>query len=954
MTLRRCVVLVGREDELQLLEGLVGQVRAGQGAAAWVLGDPGIGKSTLIAAGLAEAERQGCQVYSATAYQQSPNFPLHVLLEALRADGPVAGAEEPGADPVTSSKAEIAGLLYGQQAQLVTPRDAVAAAAERLVTLVHQLCAVAPAILVLDDAQWADEASLAVLLRLGRALGQLPLLLVVAARSLPRRAEVEGLHEALADAGACTIELGPVGSTEAAEMVRQLIGVPPGPALAEQLTAAGGNPLYLRELIDALVRESRLSLDAEQVELRGHSSDLPATLPAAIGRRLRFLSEPTMSGLRVAAVLGPAFSADDLRVVTGQRATELIDVVNEAVSAGVLTESGPQTLAFRHGLVHQTLYGGMPASLRAALHRQAAENLAGAGAHAERVAMQLLAAPLPADAWMIDWVTGAAPMLSQRAPQVAAELLERARDGLDWRDSRREHLDADLAMTQLLLGDNEQAVRLAQPVLEHTRDPAMAGRITWTLGYALSRLDRLDQAIEVTGRALAREGLPPVWSARLRARRSMSLFGVGRYEEASAEAGRAEAEGVQAGDRLAVGFSLYTRAEVEFYYRRNAAAGKAAADRALAMLGDEPEAMDLVLLLMVNLGGALLALGLYAESDHMYGQAVALMERGTPPRQAQAWVLTAVAAFYRGHWDDALTALEVAAQLPLDALYRQSLGGAAAQVAVHRDDRAAADRLLRGAGDIELTEGDARIQFECLVVAWALAAERAAAPAEALRRLLSAFDPDGTLEFSRLGVASTPWLPDVVRLALAVGEPDVASAAAKICAREAVSQPRPTTKAAAQHCQGLVDADPAAVGAAGEIFQSIGYPLFAAQALENAAVLHAEKGDLDPARAAHRQAIAIYTDLRAEWDIMRADARLRQYKVRRGTRGTRRRPDSGWDALTPTEQKIARLVADGQSNPDIATELFLSRHTVESHVRHILAKLGAASRVEIARAVTDQ
>jgi DNA-binding CsgD family transcriptional regulator len=949
-------VLVGREDQLQLLQGLVGQVRAGQGGAAWVAGDPGIGKSALIAAGLAEAERQGCQVYSATAYQQSPIFPLHVLLEALRADadGSFASAEERGPDPVRASKAEISGLLYGRQAELVTPRDAVAAAAERLVTLVHLLCAVAPSILVLDDAQWADEASLGVLLRLGRALHQLPLLLVVAARSLPWRPEVAGLREALTDADAFTIELGPVGSIEAAEIVRQLLGVPPGPALAEQLTAAGGNPLYLRELIDALVRESRLSLDGEQVELRGQSADLPATLPAAIGRRLRFLSEPTLSGLRVAAVLGPAFSAEELRIVTGQRATELIGVVDEAVSAGVLTESGPKTLAFRHGLVHQTLYEGMPASLRAALHRQAAENLAGAGAQAERVAGQLLAAPLAADAWMIDWVAGAAPMLSQRAPKVAVELLERARDGLDWQDSRRERLDADLAMAQLLLGDNEQAVRLAQPVLEHTLDPAMAGRVTWTLAYALSRMDRHEQGIEVTGQALAREGLPAVWSARLRARLAMSLFAVGRYDEASAQAERAEAEGTEVGDRLAVGFSLYTRAELEFYYRRNVVAGKEAVDRALVMLGDEPEATDLVLLLMVNLGGALLALGMYEESDRMYDRAVALMDRATLPRQAHAWVLTAVSAFYRGQWDDALVELEVAGQLPLDAAYRQYLGGAAAQMAVHRDDKAAADVYLRGAEDVELVDSEVRIQVECLLVAWALAAERDANPAEALTRLRSAFDPEGTLEFSRLGVTSTPWLPDVVRLALAVGEPAVATAAAKVCAREADSQPRPTTKAAAQHCQGLLDADPSAVLGAAKIFQSIGFPLFTAQAFENAAVLHAEQGDLKQARIAHRQAIDIYSDLRAEWDIMRADARLRQHNIRRGTRGARRRPDSGWEALTLTEQKIARLVAEGQSNPDIASQLFLSRHTVESHVRHILAKLNAVSRVEIARAVAGR
>jgi DNA-binding CsgD family transcriptional regulator len=203
-------------------------------------------------------------------------------------------------------------------------------------------------------------------------------------------------------------------------------------------------------------------------------------------------------------------------------------------------------------------------------------------------------------------------------------------------------------------------------------------------------------------------------------------------------------------------------------------------------------------------------------------------------------------------------------------------------------------------------------------------------------------------------VTSTPWLPDVVRLALAVGEPAVATAAATICAREAASQPRPTTMAAAQHCQGLLDADPAAVRAAAELFQSIGLPLFSAQAFENAAVLHAEKGDLDPARIAHRQAVDIYGDLRAEWDIIRADARLRQHNVRRGTRGARRRPESGWEALTLTEQKIAHLVAEGQSNPDIASQLFLSRHTVESHVRHILAKLNATSRVEIARAVSGR
>jgi tetratricopeptide (TPR) repeat protein len=873
-------VFVGRADELQLLRGLVGRVGAGEGAAVWVGGDPGIGKSALIAAGLAGAQRQGCRVCSATAYEHSPIFPLQVLVEALGGgvNGPFAEAGE--SDPIRAGRAEIVSLLQGGGAELVTPRDAVAVVAKRVVVLVHRLCAVSPVVLVLDDAQWADEVSLGVLQTLGRTLSQLPLLLVVAARSVPGRAEVAALREALAGAGGLAVELGPVSAAEAAEMVRQVVGVPPGPALAGQLTAAGGNPLFLRELIDALARESRLNVDASTAELRGGSAGLPGTLPAAIGSRLSFLSQPTVSALRVAAALGPVFSVADLATITGHRASELIEAVDEAVSAGVLAESGPGMLAFRHGLVHQALYQGMPASLRAALHRQAAKILAEAGGQAERVAVQLLAGPPEADAWMINWVADAAPVLSRRAPQVAVELLERARDGLGWQDPRREHLDADLAMARLMLGDNEQALRLARPVFDYTRDPALAGRAAWALAYALPRLGQHEQAIEVAGQALARDGLPPVWSARLRARRATSLFAAGRFDAARAEAERAEAEGNQAGDRLAVGYALYTLARLDIVGRRTITAGTDAMQRALAVLGDEPQATDLVLQLVINLGLIVNALGLLAEGDRMFARAAALVERGTPPRQAYVRAFLALHAFHRGRWDDALAELDAAAQLPLDTTCRQYVCGVAAQVAVHRDDRAAADAYLRGAEDIQLT-GEIRVDVEYLVVAWALAAERDGNPAEALTRLLAIFDPGTTLTFPRLSLISTQWLPDVVRLALATGQPAIAAAAAKACAREADAQAAPPWTAGARHCQGLLHGDPDAVAAAAELLQAIGHQMFTAQALENAAVLHAENGDTKAARTAYLQAVGIYSDLGAAWDITRADTRLRQHGVRR-------------------------------------------------------------------------
>ncbi len=158
----------------------------------------------------------------------------------------------------------------------------------------------------------------------------------------------------------------------------------------------------------------------------------------------------------------------------------------------------------------------------------------------------------------------------------------------------------------------------------------------------------------------------------------------------------------------------------------------------------------------------------------------------------------------------------------------------------------------------------------------------------------------------------------------------------------------PNAAGAALYCRGLLEADPEPLEQAAAVFRDARRPLYTAQALEAAADLRARGGDLAAARRLLADALKLYTDLGATWDINRANAQFRPYGIRH-RQPSLRRPRSGPGSLSPAEITVAELVAQGLSNPEIADRLFLSRRTVQTHVSHILAKLGIQSRVEISR-----
>ena len=194
--------------------------------------------------------------------------------------------------------------------------------------------------------------------------------------------------------------------------------------------------------------------------------------------------------------------------------------------------------------------------------------------------------------------------------------------------------------------------------------------------------------------------------------------------------------------------------------------------------------------------------------------------------------------------------------------------------------------------------------------------------------------------------------PDLIRLALASGNPERARAVAAAVAGLAERNQVPSLTGAALRCRGLARDDPETLAAAVQACQVGTRPLELAGACEDAGAAYARHGHPDRARPLLDQALTIYERLDAGRDLARAEAALREAGLRRGRRGPRGRPASGWASLTPAERAVAGLVADGLTNPQIGARLYISRRTVQTHLVHVFAKLDIASRAQLAAQVT--
>ena len=237
--------LVGRDREMALLTGLIKEVAGGHGGSVLIEGEPGIGKSALVRAAVAGAPEAGCEVFWGAGDELGQALPLLPFLDGLRVREPSANLR----------RDTIVRLLRGEVAA-DRGMDVPAVLAEQLLALVAEQCAVRPVILVIDDLQWADQASVNLWGRLARSARQMPLLLVGMMRPVPQRDDLLALRRVAGDT--VRIELTGLAGATVADLVAGLAGGRPDDGLLRLADGAAGNPLYVTELVTALTRSSRV------------------------------------------------------------------------------------------------------------------------------------------------------------------------------------------------------------------------------------------------------------------------------------------------------------------------------------------------------------------------------------------------------------------------------------------------------------------------------------------------------------------------------------------------------------------------------------------------------------------------------------------------------------------------------------------------------------------------
>ncbi len=918
-------VFVGRSAQLRDIAAFIERSGTGRGAIVVVDGESGIGKTALIHHVADMSCERGMRVLHGAGTELEQRLPFALIGSCLA----------PTSAPVGTPDQRLEAMLGGRDTVDHRLPYAELAAVSAVVDLLRRWCAEGPVALLIDDIQWADAASLSVLRRLAAEAAELPIFVMATMRTSRPDESVSTLLAEFDAVGAHKLILDRLSDLEVHSLVKSITGQSVTPEMTVAVAGTAGNPGFAIALVTGVLRAGAPIAAGAQP---------PPEVIELIMRRLDYLPQGIRRVLEVAAVLTPQIDAVELAGVLGTTVLEVWNAVRVAVEARLLQHDTGE-LVFRHDLIRHVLAAHVPPSVRTGLQRRAAAVLVSMNAPVDRIAMYLLADPAPPSESLVEWLVQMAPTLIARDSRLASETLARALIRHDLADQIRDTLRAWLIRALLVAGLCPEAESEARSALVRSPRPANAPELHWLLVQSCFRQGRLVDAVTEGRIALSQPDLARTDEGRLRGLRALALYFLAR-DDARGEAELAMEISAEQGDSIGGDYALQVFGSLHY------SAGQL--DLALDIgnrLAESYERVPAGIQRWDRSDPNLFRACCLTELDRV-AEAGRVFASTLVRDQPQSGLLMPISGlahrrllFLTGRWDEPLWSLRDRHNGPDPYGIAPAARGMVALIAVHRGTFH--EDMLEGvtAGRHHL---GARGYMQFVWWAAALVHESAGRPDRALAELVDLLE--------RLdGIGPQPMLatvydiyPDISRLAAITEDKDVMARVAVAAERLAAVHETSSRRATALLCRGVADHCVELVGQAADAYTRAGRPLYAAQAYETLAIMFAGDDKLPSARAALETAVEGYSALGARWDIARAEARLRSFRVRRGTRGPRKRPKSGWEALTVTEQKVAVLVATGGSNADIAAQMFLSPRTIQTHVSNILAKLGLQSRVQVA------
>ena len=935
--------LLGRSAELQRLLAAVDRAREGQGGLLLLSGEAGVGK-TRLAAEVARRCADALVLWGSVSHNGSvPYGPVVAALRSRLRSDPGALAD---CGPLTRHLAMILPELG--EATPVTDRPTLF---EAIRCALARLAEDRPVVMVLDDLHWSDEATLELLSALGDSLGELSVLVLAAYRSdgVARDHGLRRLRHELRRAGRLhELALGPLRADEVAELVTATLGSPVSPSLVGSVyDATQGTPFFVEELASALRVSASLKPGRHGLELAHHGEiPLPDTVRDAVLIHASELSQEGRSAAEAAAVAGVVFDFDLVASLSSPAG------VAELLERGLAREQDAGSAVFRHGLARDALYADVPWMRRRRLHRALAEALEAAGAPSRVIAAHWLGARDGArarDALLRAAAEAAAVHAFRDAADAGRQALDLWPEGEDaalrlqvleryggcaelsgqlaeatraWRElaSVREGIEQAAAQRRLaavleLRGDREGAFAargLAAEKLAAHGAPAEAA-----IEHLAMANQRRTEAQHAEAIALAEtSGAEADRAGRLDLRlRALGLEGVARAKSGEYETGLATVRGALAvaleHDLTAVAADLYQRLSVTLYDSADYPRAEEALDTALDLCraaGDSGVEVACVTCMA------------YVLRERGEWQRAAQISRDLIASDTAAWAAEGVLGAihcWEGRISSArrllTSSLAVSSRVRHYNLAVDSTAALARVAAAEGAHDEAADHcrsiLARWQDSNDHHYALGPLRWGATYFASRRNASGAHACAEALSRVAS----------------QTGHAEALAALGCAIADTALLDSDAETAAEQAAR--------------------------AVELHRGLDMPFERAQIELRAGVALAATGErgaaLEQLSSAYRTARKLGARPLAT-EAAREVAALGESIARRLGSRAAADADAAGAGLSRRELEVVRLVAVGRTNTEIAQQLYLSRRTVDMHVRNILRKLACRSRVEAA------